>query len=724
MSRAVAVRGAVWAPMVVMMVSGPAVAQEAGQGPAQLQRVEVQGDAVAQARRNAVGAMQVLGREELLRQGDTRLADALQRVPGITVLGSGGRGTEIRMSGLGGGYTQLLLNGEPVPPGFSLESLSPELIERVEIARSASVEQSSLAIAGSINIVLRRAPRSGQRSAKLGAATQLGQPTFSGDLQLGDRDGALAWGLGIGLSRERQRWPMWMEQRSLDADGRPLQAYTTDKQESERSTRLSLTPQASWTLTPNQTLSTDHLLRISNSRVAAIDYRDSQLGELPQFADNGLYFAVRSLQLRSRLNWALSEDDGTKWELKLGLTRQTRDSTADFRGYNYEPRWIRDAQVLSLAVDQGLTLSGRLRKPWREDHTLSLGWDAEENRRSEDRLQREQPLPGGLPVENLDEIYDARIRRLAMFVQDEWALSPAWTATLGLRWEGLQTISEGNVFEGVNSRSSVFSPALQARWRLPGSKDQIRLGLARSYKAPTPRELMPRRFVANNNSATTPDLQGNPALRPELAWGLDAAWEHPLAKGSQLTVSAYLKRIEHVIVDELFQQQGAWVLRRSNSGIAWVQGVDLEARLSLPQLLAGAPALDLRGNLALNRSRVAAVPGPDNRLAQQTPLSLSLGLDHRPAGSAFSWGGNFNYQAGGPQRLSLTRFADSSDRRTLDVYLHWKANAQTQWRLALSNLLHPDQVADRRVLEGGREHLLSDTLRTAAGVRLTLERAL
>lgn len=166
------------------------------------------------------------------------------------------------------------------------------------------------------------------------------------------------------------------------------------------------------------------------------------------------------------------------------------------------------------------------------------------------------------------------------------------------------------------------------------------------------------------------------------------------------------------------------MLRRANSGVAWVQGIDLEARLSLPQLLAGAPVLDLRGNLGLNRSRVAAVPGPDNRLAQQTPLSLNLGLDHRPAGSALSWGGNFNYQAGGPQRLSLSRFADSSDRRTLDLYLHWKADARTQWRLALSNLLHPDQVTERRVLEGGREHRLSDTLRTGAGLRLTLERGL
>jgi len=701
-----------------------AMAQSAPIEPAQLQKVEVTGDAAQQARRNATGALVVLPREELLRHGDTRLADALRRVPGISVVGSGGRGMEIRMSGLGGGYTQLLLNGESVPPGFDLESLSPELIERVEISRSASVEQSNQAIAGSVNIVLRRTPSSAHRDIKLSMARQLGRPALSADAQFGDRQGALSWGLGAGLSTEKRAWPMSLDQHSLDASGAVTQAYTTDKFEYDRTDRLTLTPRATWTLAPKHSLSTDHLLQAFHSQGGAIDRRDSEVGALPQFAYDDLWLDIHGWLLRSRVNWTLTQADDTKWEIKLGLTQQTRDSKAGFTGYNFDERLIRDAKVDSLAIDRGLTASGRMRTPWRETHSISLGWDAEQNSRSEDRLQREQELPGGLPVENLDEIYDARVRRLALFAQDEWELSRAWMATLGLRWEGLQTLSEGNVFDAVSSRSSVFSPVLQTVWRVPGGKDQVRLALARSYKPPNPRQLMPRRFVANNNSANTPNFQGNPDLRPELAWGLDASWERPLAKSSQVGISAYLKRIDQVVVEELFQQDGAWVLRRANHGVAWVQGMALEAKLSLRELWPVAPALDLRANLGVNRSRVEAVPGPDNRLADQTPLSLNLGVDHRVESWSLSWGASFNYQAGGPQRASSTRFGDRPTTRMLDCYAAWKPDTRTQWRLALNNLLHPDRVDISRVLDAGDQYLLTDRWRTGTSVRLTLEKSL
>ena len=66
----------------------------------------------------------------------------LKRQPGISVVnGIGGRGGEIRMRGLGKGYTQILLNGDPAPDGFSLDGLAPELVERIEIQRAATADQ-------------------------------------------------------------------------------------------------------------------------------------------------------------------------------------------------------------------------------------------------------------------------------------------------------------------------------------------------------------------------------------------------------------------------------------------------------------------------------------------------------------------------------------------------------------------------------------------------------
>ncbi len=706
----------------------PAGAESAAEAAPTTQRVEVRGAGELQARRDALEARVVVGRDELLRQGDSNLADALRRVPGITVSTTGGRGAEIRMSGLGGGYTQVLLNGEPVPPGFSLESLSPELIERVEVSRSPSVDQSAQAIAGSVNIVLRRTARTAQRDIKVAGARALDRPTASVDGNIADRDGPWAWGLGVGLVSEDQVWPMQLTLRAADANDKLVQAYTTDKREFDRSDSLNLTPRLSYAPNEHDNLSTDHLLRVRRSTGGALDRRQPQAGAEPVFGRNDLYLVADIVQWRGRLNWTRQLDDGAKIDAKLGGTYARRASEAEFDGWDVDGTPIRDAHVHSVAVDQGASAAGKYRRPLGETHALTLGWDGEYGQRDEDRIQREQHLDGGLPVENLDEVYRAEVTRLALFAQDEWAIDAQWNASLGLRWEGLRSVSDGNVFDGVTRQTGVFSPVLRTVWKLPDTKDQLRFGLARTYKAPTPRELMPRRFVANENSPTTPDLQGNPNLRPELAWGLDVAYEHYLGPAGMVSLSAYAKRIQDVILDELTLKdvngEPHWVQQRSNQGVARVWGVELESKLDLRKRWAVAPPVELRANLGWNQSRVDAVPGPDNRLARQTPYALNLGADWRSDDGHWAAGGNFNLQGGGPVRQSATRWGGTPTKRLLDVYAQWKPDSANQWRLAFNNLLHQDEVTPARVDADGLSYRQTEALRTGVAVRLSWEHKL
>src|SRR6185436_8857742 len=109
-------------------------------------------------RRESMAAKIIVNHEEINKYGDSNVMDVLKRLPGITVdSGPGGRGGAIRMRGLGTGYTQILVNGERMPPGFSLDSIAPDMIERVEIIRGATAEFRTQAIAGTINVVLRQA---------------------------------------------------------------------------------------------------------------------------------------------------------------------------------------------------------------------------------------------------------------------------------------------------------------------------------------------------------------------------------------------------------------------------------------------------------------------------------------------------------------------------------------------------------------------------------------
>ena len=109
-------------------------------------------------RPNCAGAplwpSRLYGREELDKYGDTQLSDVLKRLPGINV-----QGGALRMRGLGGAFTQILVNGEPAPPGFNLEQISPAQVERVEVSKAPTADQSAQAIAGTVNIILKDAPR-------------------------------------------------------------------------------------------------------------------------------------------------------------------------------------------------------------------------------------------------------------------------------------------------------------------------------------------------------------------------------------------------------------------------------------------------------------------------------------------------------------------------------------------------------------------------------------
>jgi outer membrane receptor for ferrienterochelin and colicins len=120
------------------------------------QSVQVTGRSTSSdERQRASASKSVILREEITRYGDSNLSEVLKRVPGITISNSSARGNEVQMRGLGNGYTQILLNGETTPNGFSIDSIAPDLIERIEVMRTATAEFSTQAIAGAINIILK-----------------------------------------------------------------------------------------------------------------------------------------------------------------------------------------------------------------------------------------------------------------------------------------------------------------------------------------------------------------------------------------------------------------------------------------------------------------------------------------------------------------------------------------------------------------------------------------
>jgi outer membrane receptor for ferrienterochelin and colicins len=264
-----------------------------------------------------------------------------------------------------------------------------------------------------------------------------------------------------------------------------------------------------------------------------------------------------------------------------------------------------------------------------------------------------------------------------------------WSAYLGARWEGVRIDLDGTSFGAARTTSSVFSPVLQTVYKLVDEKtrhDQLRLALARTYRAPDLDQLIPHRYTSINNSQVEPDTAGNPYLKPELALGLDAAWEHSWAEGAMLSLSASTRRIRDV-ARTLAQFDGSrWVALPVNDGRARSSSVQLETNFPLPSVFESAPPIELRANVARNWSRLDAVPGPDNRLE----LSANLGVHWH--GSRVDAGANFGFQSGGPVRISLNQTAYQNVKRDLELYASYKLAPGYGLRITGANLLGQDMV--------------------------------
>lgn len=678
-------------PLCLFMLAafaGPTCAQQEEAG-APVSQVEIRGSSASyDPRRDDTATRTVIGREELSRYGDRSVLDVLRRVPGVTVDANQARGGTIRMRGLGAGYTQILINGERPPGGFDFDSLLPDVIERIEVLRAATADLSTQSVAGTVNIVLRHVAKERERQLKLGMlqSSQFRGPNAA--LQLSERGEGLAWSLAGDATAERydRAWSIFEE--TIAPGGAVGLARMTSAPEEGRMRRMNLAPRVEWTLADGDTVSVETFVNVNRFRNRTHLSVAADIGPPPPVPDQHTRMRADAEDLRSDLKWTTELDSGATLETKLGLSGENADNTILRRGADSLGVPVTDGWVDSGWRDRGVNSTGKYMRKLENGHAIAAGWDGGIGWRDEMRHERDaiRLFPPELP---LDETFEARVARMALYAQDEWNITPQWSMYLGLRWEGIRIRASGDSFAATRSSSNVWSPILQTLWKIPDRKgDQLRFAVTRTYKAPDLWNLLPRRQVWENNSATEADFQGNPELKPELAWGLDAGYEHYWAENAMVALRASLRRIEDYTSNRIYFDGYRWIFTPVNDGRAEVRTLELETRFPLASLFAHAPAIDVRAGVSRNWARVKSVPGPDNRLERQTPLSANVGLDYKAG--ALALGGSVAFTRNGQVRVTANRGYYSEARTDLEAYAAWRVDPKRQVRLSLSNLAHED----------------------------------
>ncbi|MEO8102894.1 MAG: TonB-dependent receptor [Betaproteobacteria bacterium] len=668
------------------------------------------------ARREDTATKIIVTEEEIGKYGDTQLIDVLKRLPGITVTGD-----SIRMRGLGSGYTQILLNGERAPPGFQLDTLSPGMVERIEILRAATAEFSTQSIAGTINIILKKKVSIAQRELKIGVASGRGYRAPSVNVQVSDKDGRFSYSLGGFYVHSDFDVTSSGEEFGTDATGANNLYRATTNRTDGRYDGAGLSPRLNWTFDNGDTLTSQSFLNVNR----AVNNGDRRYRVMVGAAVPYPLSLTRSENentlLRNDVNWVRKLADGAKLDLKFGVTGSERNIDFFQQGYTLASVKNLESRVLSSAKDNGATFAGKFSTPYVEGHALVTGWDGGISKRTETRDQHDKALPGVIPVVSYED-FSADVSRLALFAQDEWSVTKDWSVYVGVRWEALDTRSEGNTFSEVHNHSRVLSPLFQTLWKFPDkSGRQVRFALTRTYKAPATASLIPRRFTSTNNSPTDPDYQGNPHLRPELATGIDAAYEHFWGQGAMMSVSGSMRRITDFNRRGLVFINERWVSTPINDGNASTRSLEFDAKFPVQSLYKAAPPIDFRLNLNRNWSTVASVPGPHNRLDQQTPFSATIGLDYRMKGGDVTAGGSYSFKSGGPVRISTNQGQYLTARRELDIYALWKYTPKTQFRLTLANVLRQDYANESSYVDETGSLRRTSTFPSSMHVRANLE---
>lgn len=701
-----------------------------------LKRVEVTGSSNETDQRRASTASKIIiGKEDIERFGDSSVSEVLKRLPGVTSGGRPGRGGDVRMRGMGGGYTQLLVNGERMPPGFSLDNLPPDQVERIEVLRAPTAEFGARAVAGTINIVLKEALKKTLNEVKLGVGVEEDRYSPSASWTRNDNWGdAIAYTMTLSVNRsnsrdENESRTRWYDQASgIQVLDQHEAGHTANRREG-----VHLNGRIQARLGQGESLTIMPFLALSQGSSSAQGRLDQATGGVvaQPYAAFSSAGDGRFTSLRANAQWQKNLGDGTRVEVRYGTGAGTFESHSLRNEFDTQSALSRTVSDQATTRENGWSMVGKLSHQLESDHSLVSGFELDSSKRRQSRTT----LQNGAPI--LTEFGDdvnASTMRVAAYVQDEWNVSKQIAAYAGLRWEAIETASDSENYD-VRNRSSVVTPLLHATWKPDEkSRNQWRTSLTRSYKAATLQELIARpaisqRFPSGANEVSSPDRAGNPNLTPELARGFEIAYEHYLGKGGLLSANVFYRHINDLIRNVValenvsWSANQRWVSRPQNVGNATAQGLELEAKFRLDEFWPEALPVSLRTNVSFFDSRVDQVPGPNNRLEGQPKGTANVGADYKFRSWPLSVGASVNYTPAYDLQLSDIQSTTQGAKVVTDAFLIWFINPNAQLRLSANNLAPRDYLNTGSILNGTQrqETESANPSRINWGLRLELK---
>ncbi len=122
---------------------------------------------------NAESISNIVAADRIQELPDVNAAEAIARLPGVSINRSGGEGQKIVVRGLEPKFNAITVNGVRMPANdandrsVDLSLISPEMLEGIELFKSPLPYMDAEAIGGTVNLKLKKAPREFKFTAKM-----------------------------------------------------------------------------------------------------------------------------------------------------------------------------------------------------------------------------------------------------------------------------------------------------------------------------------------------------------------------------------------------------------------------------------------------------------------------------------------------------------------------------------------------------------------------------
>jgi TonB-dependent receptor len=113
---------------------------------------------------NATTIVNVISEEKIQELPDVNAAEAIGRLPGVSILRSGGEANKVILRGMSDKFTSITVDGVRIAAtdanerGVDLSTISQGSLSGIEVFKALTSDKDAEAIAGSVNLVTRKAP--------------------------------------------------------------------------------------------------------------------------------------------------------------------------------------------------------------------------------------------------------------------------------------------------------------------------------------------------------------------------------------------------------------------------------------------------------------------------------------------------------------------------------------------------------------------------------------